>query len=430
MTYLCITPYFPSATSVIGPFIYDQVRAIERTGSFERVLVLKPCPWYCLRLEYEYDGITVHLFRSFQLPSKILPDVFNSLNAFFFFRRLKQVGITCKTVTVAHLHTSPLAKYGAWLKRRCADCRIWVQHHDLDPLLIRMGCLRSFRWHQRLAVRKRLAYLGEMDIQICVSDIGLRQLQAFPASVLTSFPHYLGLLKLYQDFPQVRIKEAYVLRNGADPRKFYPARQSATNKREDEEASRERPFRIGCVAAFNEWKGQLTLIQAAEMLLKRATEKRPGAAGDLEVILIGQGPGLAACRAYVSEHQLERQIRFESLRDHRALLAFYQSLDLFVLPSFFETFACVYLEAYACGVPFICCKGQGNAESIPAQDAERWTIEPGDYQGLAARIEAFREKRYPQTLTHAVDIDVLVRAFLAEKAGVRSGMECGDLAPL
>ena len=43
---------------------------------------------------------------------------------------------------------------------------------------------------------------------------------------------------------------------------------------------------------------------------------------------------------------------------HENLPSFYQSLDLFVLPSYYEAFGCVYAEAYSCGVPFIAVKNQ------------------------------------------------------------------------
>ena len=61
--------------------------------------------------------------------------------------------------------------------------------------------------------------------------------------------------------------------------------------------------------------------------------------------------------------------------DHRQLNAFYNTLDLFVLPSYWDAFGCVYTEAYACGVPFMAAKGSGITEYIREDDFDNWVIE-------------------------------------------------------
>lgn len=417
MIYLCITPYFPSATSVIGPFVYDQVRAIERTGRFSRIVVMKPCAWWTRgSLRYMYDHVEVVLFRNVQFPSKILPDFFNRLNRWLFTRRLQQIGVsqTDHANTVVHVHTAYMAKYGVWARSWLGQGPgFWLQHHDLDPLLVRMGRLRRWAWHQRVAVGYRVAYVNEADLQICVSELGLRQLEAFPKNTHTSFRDYDEALAKIAQLPKIRIQHALVLRNGADVRKFFP--------KLDLEKKRDK-FRLGCVAAFNESKGQMTLICAVHQILLTKKIKRDV----IELIFVGIGPFREACEKYVLENGLNDVIHFESVKDHRALLPLYQSLDLFVLASVFETFACVYLEAFSCGVPFICCSGQGNAESIPEEDYEKWIVEPDNVDQLAKRIEAFYINRYSQRLTHEYNIDVLVGKFLDSAIKITSsrGAHC------
>ena len=41
--YLVVTPFFPEFDSFRGPYIYDQVNAIIKTGKYDKVIVLKPC---------------------------------------------------------------------------------------------------------------------------------------------------------------------------------------------------------------------------------------------------------------------------------------------------------------------------------------------------------------------------------------------------
>ena len=401
MTYLSFTPYFPTPDSFVGPFVFDQVNAIERANRFDCVLVLKPFPWYALSLQYTYAGRVVYGVRSFQLPSKILPDLFNRLNRWFFFRRLKQLGISKDERIILHLHTSPLAKYGVWAKECFPNCTAWMQHHDLDPLLVRMGILRKCRWHQRMVVRNRVRFLSLMDLQICVSRLTLRQLETFPSNAHTTYREYKDTLRNFADLPPVRIRDSYVLYNGADPRHFH-----FSETRESRDC-----FRIGCVAGFYEWKGQLDLIRAVEYLITRSENH----AEKIELILLGSGMRLAECRQYVHEHGLSENIRFESVRDHAELPDFFRSLDLFVLPSYFEAFGCVYLEAYACGVPFICSVGQGSTELIPDEDVEKWVAEPQNPEDLAEKIAMFRKERYQQSLTVDWNIDHLIAKFLKEK---------------
>lgn len=399
MTYVSLTPYFPSVKTIIGPFVYDQVRAVERTGRFDRIVVLKPFPWYVRRLQYEFGDVTVYGVRSFQLPSKILPDLFNALNRLFFFRRLRQLGIA--GAFVLHIHTSPLAKYGVWAKRRWPGVVTWLQHHDLDPLLVRMGRLRKVRWHQRLGVARRVRNVSQMDVQICVSQIGLCQLQAFPRTIHQDFADYSHLLSLYKGLPSVVIRRAAVLYNGVDKSVFTPPMVPRPER---------GTMRIGCVGGFYDNKGQMDLIQAAEKLRERGVS-------DFEVVFVGVGAERPRCEAYVREHRLENLVRFEETRPHEALPDFFRSLDLFVLPSFFETFACVYFEAAACGVPFLCCEGQGNAEAIRVEDREKWLVEPHNPSQLADRIERFLRVRDHQQLAFDYDIDRLVGTFLDELLG-------------
>ncbi len=51
--YLVITPFFPSAQSFRGPYVYDQVKAIMCDGRY-RVIVMMPDSWMHKVGEYEY----------------------------------------------------------------------------------------------------------------------------------------------------------------------------------------------------------------------------------------------------------------------------------------------------------------------------------------------------------------------------------------
>ena len=99
---------------------------------------------------------------------------------------------------------------------------------------------------------------------------------------------------------------------------------------------------------------------------------------------------------------------------HEDLPKYYRSLDLFVLPSVFEGFGCVYTEAYACGVPFMGVIGQGAEEVIMLNERDKWLIKPHDIDGLANLIERHYLNRDQQTLCKPIDIDDLIKGFLKE----------------
>lgn len=68
--------------------------------------------------------------------------------------------------------------------------------------------------------------------------------------------------------------------------------------------------------------------------------------------------------------------------------AFYHGLDMFVLPSFYDTLGNVVLEALACGLKTLCSDRAGASAFLPP---ERIIADPADVAGLAGHIKHLRE---------------------------------------
>ncbi len=163
---------------------------------------------------------------------------------------------------------------------------------------------------------------------------------------------------------------------------------------------------MGCIANFGDWKDQITLLKALLLLKKREFSPK--------LRFVGSGQYLGLCSEFVKSHGLQDQVSFESEVDHTQLPDFYRSLDLFVLPSYFEGFGCVFTEAWACGTPFITCEGQGMDDLILSEERDLWLCKPMNPQDLAEKILFYYRNRPAQHLAGAVAIDVLVKRYVEE----------------
>lgn len=394
-TYLVITPFFPTQGSFRGAFIYDQVKAIQRTGLYDQIVIMRPRALWQKLTDYEYDGLMVHYFPTLMLPSNLLIGLFERINICFFLSSVKRIGINFGDVVVAHAHVSMNGCYALAIKKQNSKAKALLQHHDPDPYSVNLSKrFAECSWNTLLNSIYLQKIFERIDLHVCVSDKVRQNLQAFPkAGKEEVYPRYLHLLEQVKGLRNVKLKGTYVLYNGVDTRIFYP-----TGKKQKSDK-----FVIGCIANFLEWKDQLTLLRAIKRLVVNG-------ARNLEAILVGTGPMLEECKEFVSENKLDGYVMFLQETKHEKLRDFYQRLDLFVLPSYFEGFGCVFTEAYACGVPFMSCYHQGVSELV--EEPEKWLIEKGDDVQLTKLVVDYMDKRYPQKLNSDYDINILLPRFL------------------
>lgn len=395
--YLMLTPFFPTAKSYRGSYIYDQVRAIERSGKFNKVVVVVPCSFFGSEKNFVFGGVSVVLSRQIKLPSMLFPSLFNWLNTLMFLQRLKSADVNLKDVCVAHIHTVQLAFYAH--KLRVCNPKIYtiIQYHNLDPFNICVGAVSRWVWHQRFFVKQMALSVSCFDLHVGVSSMVIQQLKNFPKSKIKSYEPYNKKIKKLQGLKPVQINDSCVLYNGVDENKFFMDRFCTSMKKD---------FVIGCIGNFTDRKSQITLLKAVKLI------KQKKVISNLKVVLVGSGPLLSECENYVLNNDLVQEVSFEKEVAHTELRSFFYGLDLFVLPSVFEGFGCVFLEAYSCGVPFICVEGQGISEYIFSQDSLKWVVPPFDHVELGGRIVSYYLNRYEQKLKYTVNIDALVREFL------------------
>jgi glycosyltransferase involved in cell wall biosynthesis len=141
-----------------------------------------------------------------------------------------------------------------------------------------------------------------------------------------------------------------VIYNGVDIARFAPTRPSVA----DRLGIPERAFVVGTVGRLAPEKNQLPLIDAVAQLRT--------AGANVHLMLVGDGPMRATLERAASNRGIAEAVTFTgALSDVRAALRLF---DVFVLPSFSETFSNAALEAMAMQVPVILTRTGGAGEMI------------------------------------------------------------------
>lgn len=394
--YLLVTPFFPSATSWRGAFGLDFVKALVKDGRYE-VLVFKP------GASYEYEGIAVRGYRQVALPSGIPCPPLDAVNKWLFRRALAKHGIDLKRVAIADSFVNGMVNETRVVKEANPEAILVTHHHDLASFGVSVGRFRHFYPFKLMNFFRMRKLQSMVDLHVFISEAVKRSFERFPDTGWTIYEEYRKIGNGLGMFKGVRPKNSIILHNGVDTGRF------KVKVGGEGEQRNVNPFVIGCVGNFQELKGQETLIRAVAQI--NELEKRGGVgARKIKILFVGSGETLERCRRVAAALGVEAEFRTEVR--HEKLADFYNELDLFVLPSYFEGFGCVYLEAAACGIPFIGCEGQGIDDMIYPEDRKLWLAKPKDADDLAEKIWHYIENRPEQRLTGEIEINRLVAGFL------------------
>lgn len=401
--YICVTPFFPSPTRWQGAYVLDQVKAIQRNSEY-KVLVFKTNVWSCKEDDYDIEGIHVHTIRPLLMPSYILNGITENIVGQMFVYKLKALGIDLNQIAFIHCHTTNHSAFGYGIKKVNPKAKVIIQFHDLDPLTIRNGKWANIYWNRRYRARKSIMAINKADLLVCISEPVRRVIEYFPKPRPEEV--YEPAIKMYEqlkDMPTLKPKNIYVLNNGVDISIF--KKQQYSNSKND------NIYRIGCVANFQELKDHKTLVEAFNILIKKGYK-------NMRLSMLGSGETKEYIKNLTKQYNIYDFIEWHKEISHEKLPDYYNTLNLFVLPSYFEGFGCVYTEAYACGVPFICCEHQGAAECISPEEKDLWLIRPKDSEELANLIERQYKEKNVQHLIKDYNINNLIKNFLSYLEGI------------
>ena len=138
------------------------------------------------------------------------------------------------------------------------------------------------------------------------------------------------------------------------------------------------PRRFVCVGRICEQKGQLLLLEAADLLAAKGV--------DFELVLAGDGEMRVEAERFIAAHRLESRVRVTGWISNEQVREELLAARALVLPSFAEGLPVVIMEALALGRPVISTYIAGIPELVePSRHG--WLVPAGDVGALAAAIE-------------------------------------------
>jgi len=124
-------------------------------------------------------------------------------------------------------------------------------------------------------------------------------------------------------------------------------------------------------------KGVQTLIDAVPHLDRSA----PG----VRVVIAGTGSHRPELEARVRSRRLGRRVRFEGFVEEERLRGLYAAADVVVVPSLYEPFGLVAVEAMACGTPVVA-SDTGGLREIVEHEVTGLRFARGNARSLAAAV--------------------------------------------
>lgn len=171
-------------------------------------------------------------------------------------------------------------------------------------------------------------------------------------------------------------------------------------------------FVFGCAAQLVEWKEHLTLIEAFETVADQHS--------NAYLVFCGfhrEDDYYREFQRRIKESRHSERIRYlGTLSD---MPEFYSSIDCFVLPSRYETFGYVYVEAMSCQLPVIACNAAGPLD-IVENGQSGLLVGISQVSELAAAMSRYVSDKDAALRHGARGRDIVIARFSKEKMASQS----------
>jgi len=173
-----------------------------------------------------------------------------------------------------------------------------------------------------------------------------------------------------------------VVGDGVDVERFHPMdRRQARRLLNQPEGGKWVLF----VGGMRHRKGIATLLEAAPELLRKDPSSR--------LVLIGEGPLLPEAKTRFCRQEAAGRVFFPGPRPRQEMPLWMGACDALVLPSTYESFGCVLMEALASGRPVVASRAGAIPEFI--RDPEHGAlVEPGRPELLAQAVLSVLGRRW------------------------------------
>jgi glycogen(starch) synthase len=191
-----------------------------------------------------------------------------------------------------------------------------------------------------------------------------------------------------------------VIPNGIDPSELVPVDDLDTLRSRFAEPEERLVLLVGRLVYE---KGFQLALEALPGLIERL--------GDVRFVVAGSGTAEADLRRQASELGLDPYGTFLGWIGDDVLHSLYRIADLTVVPSLYEPFGLVALEAMASGCPCIVADTGGLREIVPADDRVGLRFNGGDPEHLATMVERLltdaplRDRLVAEASEHVLSFD-------------------------
>jgi glycosyltransferase involved in cell wall biosynthesis len=152
---------------------------------------------------------------------------------------------------------------------------------------------------------------------------------------------------------------------------------------------------VGRLASTERHKGFDEMIELMPHLLKRFPE--------LKYLIVGEGDDRPRLEAKANSYRVANQVIFAGQIPECEKVAHYNLADAFVMPSIWEGFGIVLIEAAACGIPVIGSRADGSREALRGGLLGH-LVEPRKPEELIEKVTAVLKNPPPRARADGIDI--------------------------